>query len=157
MHLARSYDLAESMTDGILVPAISLSTYKEAAVSYIAGFVCLMAKTKKTRLLCKTCRDALCISLGSAHRFVLLRDRGGRGWGFKKHHEASRRLQKKQNSIFIIIIIIIIIICPLTAKVVGAPQMTSRPVSSIFPCAPMSSGTWRTPGLSIFLMLSSRW
>ena len=50
VHLARSYDLAESMTDGILlVPAISLSTYKEAAVSYIAGFVCLMAKTKKKK------------------------------------------------------------------------------------------------------------
>ena len=38
---------------------------------------------------------------------------------------------------------------PLTARVVGAPQMTSQPVSSMFPCSPLSSGTWRTPGLSI--------
>ena len=49
----------------------------------------------------------------------------------------------------IIIIIIIIIICPLTAEVVGAPRMISQPVSSIFPCSPLPSGTWRTPGLSI--------
>ena len=38
---------------------------------------------------------------------------------------------------------------PLTAGVVGAPQMTSRPVSSIFLSSPLPSGTWRTPGLSI--------
>ena len=43
----------------------------------------------------------------------------------------------------------IIIIYPLTAKVVGAPQMISQPVSSIFPCSPLPFGTWRTPGLSI--------
>ena len=49
----------------------------------------------------------------------------------------------------LIIIIIIIIIYPLTARVVGAPQMISRPVFSIFPCSPLPSGTWRTPGLSI--------
>ena len=36
----------------------------------------------------------------------------------------------------------------LTVGVVGAPQMTSQPVSSIFPCSPLPSGTWRTPGLS---------
>ena len=35
--------------------------------------------------------------------------------------------------IIIIIIITIIIIYPLTARVVGAPQMISQPVSSIFP------------------------
>ena len=40
-------------------------------------------------------------------------------------------------------------ICPLTVRVVGAPQMTSQPVSSIFPCSPLPSGTWRTPGLCI--------
>ena len=45
--------------------------------------------------------------------------------------------------------IIIIIIYPLTMRVVGAPQMISQPVSSIFPCSPVPSGTWRTPGLSI--------
>ena len=32
---------------------------------------------------------------------------------------------------------------------VGAPQMIAQPVSSIFPCSPMPSGTWQTPGLSI--------
>ena len=35
----------------------------------------------------------------------------------------------------------LIIINPLTARVVGAPQMISQPVSSIFPCYPLSSGT----------------
>ena len=47
--------------------------------------------------------------------------------------------------------IIIIIINPLTARVVGAPQMILQPVFflSIFPCASLPSGTRRTPGLSI--------
>ena len=40
--------------------------------------------------------------------------------------------------------IIIIIFYPLTARVVGAPQMISQPVSSIFPCSPLPSVTWRT-------------
>ena len=48
-----------------------------------------------------------------------------------------------------IVIIIIIIIYPLTVRVVGAPQLILQLVSSIFSCAPMPSGTWRTPGLSI--------
>ena len=48
-----------------------------------------------------------------------------------------------------IIIIIIIIINPLTARVVGAPQMILQPVFSISPCSPLPSGTCRTPGLSI--------
>ena len=47
-------------------------------------------------------------------------------------------------------IIIIIIINPLTAKVVGAPQMILEQVFSIFPCSPLPSGTCRTPDLSIF-------
>ena len=47
------------------------------------------------------------------------------------------------------ILIISIIIYSLTARVVGAPQMISQPVSSIFPCSPLPSWTWRTPGLSI--------
>ena len=38
---------------------------------------------------------------------------------------------------------------PLTARVVWAPQMISQPVSSISPCSPLPSGTWRTPGLSV--------
>ena len=40
-------------------------------------------------------------------------------------------------------------IYPLTARVVGAPQMISQPVSSIFPCSALPCGTWWTPGLSI--------
>ena len=48
-----------------------------------------------------------------------------------------------------VIIIIIIIIYPLTARVVGAPQVISQPVSSICPCSPLPSGSWRTPGQSI--------
>ena len=48
---------------------------------------------------------------------------------------------------------IIIIINLLTARVVAVPQMILQPVFSIFPCSPMPSGTWRTPGHS--LMLSS--
>ena len=47
------------------------------------------------------------------------------------------------------LIIIIIIINPLTARVLGAPQMILQPVSSNFPCSPLTSGTWRTPGLSV--------
>ena len=39
--------------------------------------------------------------------------------------------------------------CLLTARVVGAPQMISQPVSCIFLCSPLPSVTWRTPGLSI--------
>ena len=37
---------------------------------------------------------------------------------------------------------------PSTAGVVGAPQMTSQPVSSIFLCSLLPSGTWQTLGLS---------
>ena len=43
----------------------------------------------------------------------------------------------------------IIITNPLTARVVGAPQMILQPVFSIFPCSPLPSGTCWTPGLSI--------
>ena len=45
--------------------------------------------------------------------------------------------------------LIIIIIYHLITRVVWAPQMISQPVSSIFPCFPLPSGTWRTPGMSI--------
>ena len=41
------------------------------------------------------------------------------------------------------------LIYPLTARVVGAPQMISKPVSSMFPCSQLPSGTCQTPGLSI--------
>ena len=42
-----------------------------------------------------------------------------------------------------------IIIYPLTARVIGSPQMLSKSISSIFPCSQLPSGTWRTPSLSI--------
>ena len=45
--------------------------------------------------------------------------------------------------------LLLLLICPLTVRVVGAPQMISQPVSSIFPCSSLPSRTWRTPGLSI--------
>ena len=51
--------------------------------------------------------------------------------------------------LIMIMMMMIIIIYLLTAKVFGAPQMISQPVSSIFPCSPLPSGTLRTPGLSI--------
>ena len=38
---------------------------------------------------------------------------------------------------------------PFTMTVVGAPQMISQPVSSIFLCSPLPFGTWQTPGLSM--------
>ena len=38
---------------------------------------------------------------------------------------------------------------PLTVRVAGALQMTLQPVSSTFLCSPLTSGTWRTQGLSI--------
>ena len=41
------------------------------------------------------------------------------------------------------------LIYPSAARVAGAPQMISQPVSSIVPCSSLPSGTWRTPGLSI--------
>ena len=44
---------------------------------------------------------------------------------------------------------IIIISNSLTVRVVGAPQMTSQPASSIALCSPVPSGTWWTPCLSI--------
>ena len=41
------------------------------------------------------------------------------------------------------------LIYSLTTRVIGAPQMILQPVSSIFNCSPLPSGTWRTPGLFI--------
>ena len=56
-------------------------------------------------------------------------------------------------------ILLLIIIYPLTAMVVGAPRMISQPVTSIYPCSPLPSGTcWFLLGLSItwcFLPTSS--
>ena len=58
-------------------------------------------------------------------------------------------LQEKITSALFQQKIIIFIIYPLTTRVVGAPQMILQPVSSIFPCSPLPSGTCQTPGLSI--------
>ena len=51
--------------------------------------------------------------------------------------------------LYLAVILLLLLICPLTARVIGASQMISQPVSSIFLCSPLPSGTWRTPGLSI--------
>ena len=51
--------------------------------------------------------------------------------------------------LIIVYIVVITIIYPFTVRILGAPQMTSQPISSIFPCSPLPSGTWRTPGLCI--------
>ena len=42
--------------------------------------------------------------------------------------------------------VFLVIIYPLTTRVVWAPQMISQPVSSIFPCYPLPSGTCQNPG-----------
>ena len=56
---------------------------------------------------------------------------------------------QQRTYVHIIIMIITIIIYPLTMRIVGAPQMISQAVSSIFPCSPLPSGTWQNPGLPI--------
>ena len=48
-----------------------------------------------------------------------------------------------------LLVCLIIVVNPLTARVVGAPQLILQPFFSIFSCSPLPSGTWRTPGLSI--------
>ena len=69
-------------------------------------------------------------------------------WTLKKPCFASKKKKRRENQLQKFCHIIIIIFS-LTAKVVGAPQMISQPVSSIFPCSLLPSGTWKTPGLSI--------
>ena len=64
------------------------------------------------------------------------------------NHSTLKKVERENKNIRLFIIIIIIIY-PLTMRVVGAPQMILQPVSSIFPCSPLPSGTWQTPGLSI--------
>ena len=54
-----------------------------------------------------------------------------------------------------ITIIIIIIISPLTARVVGAPQMISQPVSSILPYSPLPPWDLANYRTVYSLMLSS--
>ena len=66
----------------------------------------------------------------------------------RQSHRQHQHLHRC-NSGVLIVNIIIIIIYPLTARVVGAPQMISQPISSIFLCSLLPSGTWQTPGLSI--------
>ena len=64
-------------------------------------------------------------------------------------HSFTQPFMLMQNPNYTDFFLFIIIINPLTARVVGAPQMILRPVSSTFPCSPLPPGTWRTPGLSI--------
>ena len=80
------------------------------------------------------------------------------GWLVALNSEQGDALAKRVNyslvcvigpPVIIIIIIIIIIINPITARVVGAPQMILQPVFSIFPCSPPPSWTCRNSGLSI--------
>ena len=68
---------------------------------------------------------------------------------FEVKHLPSQFIRVVLNFMVPGIIIIIIIIYPLTARVVWTPQMILQPVFSIFPCSPLPSGTWPTPGLSI--------
>lgn len=51
----------------------NLSEYKEAAISYITGFI---VKKMKQKVTCMPCSQAL-ISDDSVHRFLTLKDRGG--------------------------------------------------------------------------------
>ena len=60
------------------------------------------------------------------------------------HHHHLKRHFDIRSELFIVIIIY-----PLTTRVFGAPQMISQPVFSIFPCSPLPSWTWRSPGLSV--------
>ena len=46
-------------------------------------------------------------------------------------------------------ILLLIIMNPLTARVVGAPQMILQPVFSTFPSSPLPSGTCRIPASSL--------
>ena len=64
-----------------------------------------------------------------------------------KSHQTARSVSF--HNLFLQLLLLILIIYPLTARVIGAPQMISQPVFSIFPCSPLPSGTCRTPGLSI--------
>ena len=61
---------------------------------------------------------------------------------WRKKNNNNKKERKKRN------LISFHLIYPLTARVVRAPQMISQPVSSFFPCSPLPSGTWRTPGRS---------
>ena len=51
---------------------------------------------------------------------------------FCRKTKRQKETDRQQIIIIIIFIIIIIIFCPITARVFGAPQMISQPVSSIF-------------------------
>ena len=64
-------------------------------------------------------------------------------------HSFTQPFMLMQNPNYADFFLFIIIINPLTARVVGAPQMISQPVFSIFPCSPLPSATCRIPGLSI--------
>ncbi|ROK88144.1 hypothetical protein DPX16_0788 [Anabarilius grahami] len=63
----------EDDTVPVLPDVCSLSEYKEAAISYITGFV---VKKMKEKITCLPCSQALTTE-GAAHDFIHLKDRGG--------------------------------------------------------------------------------
>ena len=78
-------------------------------------------------------------------KWARCRDSNWRMWKFQQAVEFSRATNAK----YLCLPISSYLIYPITARVVGAPQMISQPVFSIFPCSPLPSGTCRTPGMSI--------
>ena len=63
--------------------------------------------------------------------------------------DAVTYFKLKTGNIWSLLVLTFTFTYPLTAGVLWIPQMTSQPVSSIFLCSPLRSGTWRTPGPSI--------
>ena len=73
---------------------------------------------------------------------------------FPKYRNASNK--NDQYAVYLELrLIFTIIIYPLTARVVGAPQMISQPFSSIFPCSPLLCDLANSRPVHS-LMLSSR-
>ena len=71
----------------------------------------------------------------------------------KQQHSGNKKNDDDKNNNIALFLNTLILsphrIYPLTTRVFGAPQMISQPVSSIFPCSLLPSGTWQTLGLSI--------
>ena len=65
----------------------------------------------------------------------------------KKNYAPWGWVQKRRSEE--LLLLLLLLFYPLTARVVGASQMISQPVSSILPCSSLPSGTWQNPGLSI--------
>ena len=116
-----------------------LSPHYKALCPYVCVFQVLTATSSVTStavLFPRTCQ-CTCTNL---HTCVCHRH----SWPYEVSSQRQSYFPEHFNAP-----VIIIIICPLTARVVGAPKMILQPVSSIFSCSPLPSGSWRTPGLSI--------